>query len=136
MANKEMYDYLSDVTADYTSTTLSINPQKVFTEIGEKRTAINIGDDGSEERIALSNTSEFYITLGWDNYASESDSGTIFDFYNDSSKANGNARSIQLDLTNVDGHTYVVRFDGPIKRERAPGGVYRIKEVRMKVLGY
>jgi hypothetical protein len=32
MAAKEMYDYLSTVTPDYSATTLSVKPQNVLTE--------------------------------------------------------------------------------------------------------
>lgn len=134
MAAKEMYDYLTNVSADYTSANLDVTPQKVLVEEGSKRVKINIGDDGSEERIALSSSTVFFVTLQWD-VLSEADAGTIVDFYNDSAKANGNARSFQWDHP-TDGHTYVVRFDGPLSRSISVPTIHGIKQVKLKVLGY
>ena len=132
MANAEMYDYLSTIAADYSSTTLSISPQGVVQEESSKGQAIHVGVDGSEERISFSTTSIFYLTVSW-NVLSETDSGTIFDFYNDSAKANGKQRSFQL--TYGDGHTYVVRFDTSLPRAGQHPSRYGLTNVRFRVLG-
>ena len=109
MAAKEMYDYLQAATADYTTTTLTIKPSAIR-ETGQKNIEINTGDDESEERVAVSLQTIFYVTLSW-RHKSESDAGTIFDFYNDQAKGAGEGRSFKWEHP-TDGHTYVVRFDG------------------------
>jgi len=128
---KEMYDYLSVVTPDY-SAELGIPPQGVVTEESQKNQIIHLGVDGSEERISFNTSPIFYITIGW-NALSESDSGTIFDFYNDVSKANGIQRSFKY--TYGDGHTYVVRFDSKLTRSGRLVSQYGIQGIRLKVLG-
>lgn len=134
MADKEMYDYLSTISADYSTTTLSVEPSNVLMEIGDKSQVINIGDDGSEERISLVDTPMFNVTLQWDAISS-SDAGTVLDFYLDASKGNGQARSFKWEHP-TDGHTYVVRFAGPIKRKyRAGFSVHGIESITLRVLG-
>ena len=59
-----MFDYLDSMAAD-SNNTLRVSPSKVIVEEGSKTQAIHIGDDGSEERIALSDDSTFYCTLVW-----------------------------------------------------------------------
>ena len=73
-----------------------------------------MGDDGSEERVSLSDDSIFYCTLIW-TYKNASDAGTIMDFFHDAAKGNGNAESFKWTHP-TDGHSYVVRFDGPLDR--------------------
>lgn len=132
MASAELYDYLATITPDYTATTLTIVPQGVVSEESSKPHAIHIGADGSEERISFSTTSIFYLSVGW-NILSQSDSGTIFDFYNDSAKADGCKKSFYL--TYGDGHTYVVRFDSILPRQGTAVTRYGFPDVRFRVLG-
>lgn len=132
MANSELYDFLSTIAPDYSTTTLSITPQGEVLEESSKSHAIHIGADGSEERIGFGSSSIFYVTLGW-NILSEADSGTIHDFYNDAAKANGCQRSFKLAYG--DGHTYVARFDTPLPRAGSAPSRYGIKGVRFKILG-
>ena len=135
MSAAEIYDYVSTVTPDYTTTTLSVSPSDVVVEEGEKSSKILIGDDGSEERIALSNSSVFYVTLHW-NCKNASDAGTIYDFYHDSAKANGRARTFKWSCpTNAGGHTYVVRFDSKLGRSISIPGNHVIPDVRLKIVG-
>ena len=131
MSASELYDFLSTISADYNST-LSITPQGIVTEESSKNHAIHIGADGSEERISFNTSSIFYVTMGW-NILSEANSGTIHDFYNDASKANGCQRSFKL--TYGDGHTYVARFDSPLPRAGQAVSRYGIQGVRFKILG-
>jgi hypothetical protein len=126
-----MYDFLSSVTPDYDQT-LPILPQGSVSEESQKNQVIHLGVDGSEERISFNTTPIFYISIGW-NALSESDSGTIFDWYNDTAKANGMLRSFKYAYG--DGHTYVVRFDSKLTRAGRLVSQYGIKEVRLKVLG-
>lgn len=94
---------------------------------------IHLGDDGSEERIALATTVVFFVTLQWDALAA-ADSGTIMDFYFDAAKGNGRTESFQWDHP-TDGHTYVVRFDCDFSRPMKPRFIHQVKNIRLKVLG-
>ena len=127
MAAKEMYDYLSVATAD-NDVTLTLNAVGTLVEHGTKNQVIHIGDDGSEERIDLAGgTSIFYLDYPW-KYLTESDAGTVMDFWHDAAKGNGRAESFKL--AHSDGHTYVVRFDTDLSREikrRARSIVLRFK---------
>lgn len=131
MANKEMYDYLSAVTPDYSTTTLDISPNEAIEEEGENNVVVHDFDDGSESRIVLSSTPVFYVTLNWKVITSE-DAGTIIDFYYDSSKGNGTARTFKWQ--HYDGHVYVVRFDQKLKRSFGRYS-HGITSVTFKVLG-
>ena len=127
-----MYDYLSTITPDYGTTALTIRPQISISEESQKNGAIHLGVDGSEERISFNTTSVFNINIQWA-ALSESDSGLVFDFYNDSNKANGCQRSFKYTLG--DGHTYVVRFDCILTRTGNNKIRYGLPGVKLKVLG-
>ena len=131
MASKEMYDYLSTIAPDYNAA-IGITPQGVVSEESAKNCVIHLGVDESEERVSLGSAPIFYITIGW-NVLSESNSGTIFDFYNDPAKANGMQRSFKYAYG--DGHTYVVRFDCKLTRSGSGMSRLGLPGVRLKVLG-
>lgn len=131
MAASEVYDFVSTVTPDYAQA-IGILPSGEIAEESSKSQIIHIGIDGSEERISFTTTSIFYIEIQW-NVLSESDAGTIFDWYNDSAKANGTQRSFKY--TWGDGHTYVVRFDSPLPRRGQAVSRYGIGSIRLKILG-
>ena len=133
MANKEPYDYLSEVAADVDQI-LIIKAQGRLLERGSKNQVIHIGDDGAEKRINLDSTSIFYVEFPW-RALSESDAGTIMDLWHDSSKANGKVNSFKWSHPS-DGHTYVARFDNNLDRERKMVAIYGFGKVRMKLLGY
>ena len=105
MANKEPYDYLSSINPDVDET-LIIRAQGSIKEIGTKNQMVHLGDDGSEKRISL----------------------------DDTSKANGIANSFKWQ-DNVGGHTYVVRFDKDLTRERMLSLYHGYGEVNLKLLG-
>lgn len=132
MSASELYDFLSTITPDYSTAALAITPQGTVTEESSKNQAVHIGVDGSEERISFNTSSIFYVAMGW-NILSESDSGTIHEYYNNAVKANGCQRSFKL--TYGDGHTYVARFDGPLPRAGSGKTRYGIQGVRFKILG-
>lgn len=132
MAAKEIYDYVSSASADYSSTSMSLTPQEAIPEYGEKNGIIHLGDDGSEERISLSNTSVFDIELKWKSI-SEEDAGTLIDFYHDSNKGNGTTRSFIWD--HYDGHSYAVRFLSGVPRS-LNGFSRQMVSVKLRVLGY
>jgi len=133
MAAKEMFDYLNAVTADYTTATLSVTPQQVMTEIGTKNQVVHTADDNSEEYISFSNDSIFYVTLQWE-ILTESDAGTIFDFFHDASKGNGITRTFYWEHP-TDGHTYVVRFADALPRTITHPELYGINQIRFKIAG-
>lgn len=133
MAAKEMYDYLDIVAPDYSTTTLSVSPQRVFTEWGEKNQVVHLFDDGSERGISLSDDSIFTVRLQWADI-SEADAGTIVDFFHDTSKANGITRSFKWDHP-TDEHTYVVKFRSALPRSIYVEGSHGITEVDLKVVG-
>lgn len=131
MAASECYDFLSTITADYNSA-IGILPHGEIVEESAKSQAIHYGVDGSEERVTFGTTSTFYININW-NLLSESNSGTIFDWYNDPAKANGCQRSFKYAWG--DGHTYVCRFDCKLPRSGNAMSRLGIKNIRLKILG-
>lgn len=135
MAAKKMADYLSVVTADYTTTTLSVTPQETMREHAvDPNVVIYEGIDGSEQRVTLGTSGTvFFVTLNW-NYLTESDCGTIIDFYYDAAKGNKTARTFKWQHP-TDGSTYVVRFASSVPREQAPASIFSIKNITLKVLG-
>ncbi len=111
MSIQTMYDFLTDVAADYTTTTLSINPQEIMTIAGEKEIEIHPGRGRAEERIILSDESKFYVKLLWKNL-SHTDHGTLFSFYHDPAKGCATARTFYwTPPAQYDSHTYTVRFN-------------------------
>jgi len=108
MADKEMYDYLTTKTPDYTATTLSIRPQGELKYTGKKSQVAHEMDDGSIAVISVSDNSYFDVFIGW-RILTESDAGTIMDFWHDTNKANGMEKSFYW-AHPVDGHTYVAKF--------------------------
>jgi hypothetical protein len=126
-----MYDYLSTVVPDYNAL-LDILPQGVVSEESQKNQVIHLGVDGSEERISFNTSPIYFITIEWKSL-SETDSGTVFDMYNDPAKANAMQRSFKYAYG--DGHTYVVRFDSKLTRSGRLVSSYGIPGVRLKILG-
>ena len=131
MSAKECYDYVSTISADY-DYTLTIKPQGEIEETSPFDTICHIGVDNSEERINFGNTRTFILSWDW-KLLNESDSGTIFELYNDSKKANKGLNSFYV--TYGDGHTYVCRFDCALKRKGNSVNRYGINGVVLKILG-
>ncbi|MCK9265211.1 MAG: hypothetical protein M0R18_15615 [Deltaproteobacteria bacterium] len=135
MAAKEMYDYLSTATPDYSATTLSVTPTDVLVEDGQFNQALHQTDDNGRNVVTLADTPIFVVRLQWQ-MRSEEDAGTIVDFYFDTDKAKGMARSFKWSHP-LDGHTYVVKFASPLPRgfsSRVPNR-HNIDEVQLAVLG-
>src|SRR5512139_870435 len=133
MAAKEMYDYLSTISADVDVTLSTPNPQRILTEAGSKQQVVHFGDDGSEMVITLSDSWIFLVTLLWESLTS-SDAGTILDIYYNASYANRRAKSFKWAHPS-DGHTYVVKFAGDLERSIKPAGLHGVSTVSLKVLG-
>ena len=130
---KEMYDYLSAVSIDKSTTLSTPTPQKILSEIGTKNQVVHLAADGSEERIGLSNQSIFHVTLKWD-YLKPPDAGVIMDFWNSSNLGHGRLNSFRWDHP-TDGHRYVVRFADDVTRTIMPSSIHEISQIRLKILG-
>ena len=128
-----MYDHLPEVAADYAST-LSEALQVVLSERGLKNQFVNLGDDGSEERISLSSDSIYYVSVQWP-CKTAADIGVITDWYHDTTKANGIARTFQW-AHPTDGHIYVARFNCDITRTIRRGGTHGVPNCEFKVSGW
>jgi len=133
MPSFEMWDYLGPISADYKSTALDIDSQRVLSEMGNKNQIIHLGDDGSEEVITFNSTTVFKVSLQWD-VLNEDDSGTIFNFYHSTGLGNGLSRSFRW-VHPTDGHKYTVRFDSQLDRSIAPASIYSISQINLKILG-
>lgn len=131
-----MYKYLSTISADTDDvgiTPLNVTPQNVLTEEGDKNQSVHIADDGSEERISLSDSSIYYVEMQWD-LITESTASTIYDYFHDTEKGNGKVRSFPW-VHPIDGYTYVVRFDSKLQKKSYRGRRRSIDAVRFRVLG-
>jgi hypothetical protein len=105
-----IFDYVDNATPDYDAT-LTVDPQEVMFVSGEKDIEIHKAHGRAEERIILSSDSRFGVKLQW-RYLREGDHSTVFDWYHDSAKGCGQARSFKWDPpAQYDAHIYVVRFD-------------------------
>jgi hypothetical protein len=133
LSAKYIADYFTGtVTPDYNAS-MSLAAQGTISEESSKSQIIHYGVDGSEERISFGTASIFYVTYRF-NQLSESDSGTVFDFYNDSAKANGTQRSFEWSHTG-DSHIYCVRFDCKLTRTGNSVSRYGYPDIRLKILG-
>ena len=138
-----MADYLDIVVPDVSSFTLgaggyAIHPQNVLRDSGEKNQEIHPADDAkSEERIDLGDDEAIMgVTLSWD-VLTATESGLLFDIYNDPAKANAMMNSFPWQHPDPDdGHIYVVRFDCSLERERQAYDIYGIMNIKLRVLGY
>ena len=133
MAVATMYDYLNVLAADVDQT-LDIRPHKILYEDGDANQVVHMGDDNSEERISFSDDSIFVVAMQW-TYLSPADSGTIFDLYHDTAKANKMENSFKWEHP-LDGHIYVVRFASSLRRFLERPIKHGFKEIRLKFLGY
>jgi hypothetical protein len=132
MAEMEMFDYLNDTVADYTTEELSVTPQRVLTSVGEKSQVAHKFDDGSRGVVSISDQSYFTVSLQWD-VISKSDKGTIMDLYHSTTKANGMEYTFYWQHP-TDSHTYVARFLEPL-RTVIKGSIPSYREVSQIKLG-
>lgn len=136
MAARTMKDFLTAKTATYTTTTLSVTPQSILPEMGYKTQIAHTFDDGSMSVASVSDASYFDVELQF-NVLTESDAGTILDFWHSTSKANGMENTFYWDHpkeTNV----YVARFLGPITKTNKwiMGLLVSVDSVKLRVEGY
>lgn len=136
----EMYTYLSDLVADYTTvfdaTAEGQKPQVLLTENINRKQKSHEYDSGALDVVSMSNVVYFQIQLQWD-VITEAKAGLILDLYADTSKANGMFNTFYIKLP--DEKTYTVRFLTPVVRTVTPGlfsGGYRsISPVTLNVEG-
>ena len=144
MANAEIYDYLTTITPDYSTTefgydgTTEIQPQNIIYEEGGKNIIIHMADDDSEQRIGISTDTVFYVRMQWDNL-NQTQVGALLDYYHNTTKASGSLNSFYWSHP-TDGHTYVCRFTGPLVMFKHPGSLtgnarWGIQPIRLRVLG-
>jgi len=125
---------------DYDTTKMILTPHNVLTEMSEKNQVIHTADDNSEERISFSNDNIFHVKLGW-TILSETDAGTIMDFFFDSAKGNGIARTFLWEhpsdswcqVSSAD-KWYIVRFSASISRDIQPANIYSVKSIKLRVI--
>lgn len=130
-----IHTYVNPVTADYVDTELSVTPQRVIVEMGDKAQIIHEADDGSMSVTTLSLNSIFNIKLQWD-VITVAETEIIFDFYHNQSKVNGRERTFYWHHT-IDGHIYTVRFLDPlgISLPVAIPGHREISQITLRVVG-
>jgi hypothetical protein len=128
----ELKDYLSVTTADYSTTQFDVTPQEVMTEEGEFRQKTVEFDDVSVGVLTKSTTPIFLFSLRWP-VLTEVDANTIYDFYFDTAKAKGRARTFEFPHP-TDGNTYIVRFWSTMSRETRY--LRSISEIKLRVEGY
>jgi hypothetical protein len=128
----ELKDYLSATTADYSTTQFDVTPQEVMTEEGEFRQKTVEFDDVSVGVLTKSTTPIFLFSLRWP-VLTEVDANTIYDFYFDTAKAKGRARTFEFPHP-TDGNTYIVRFWSTMSRETRY--LRSINEIKLRVEGY
>lgn len=132
MAAAEMYDYLSTISADYSST-FPLTCTEAVPELIAGQDKILRAYDASEERLSFATNPEFAMVLKFE-HLSAADAGTIFDWYCDTAKAYRTTRTFKWTHP-TDGHTYVVRFDDSMERVIRMGALMGISEIRFRVLG-
>lgn len=132
MTAKAMYDYLSKVSPD-NDELLNISPQGIIVEKGLKNQVIHLGDDNSEERISFSDDPIMRVSLQWPN-KTESDLGTILDFYYSTTKGNGRLESF-IWRHPTDDYAYVIRFDCDASRQIRHTDLHGFVNIVFKVLG-
>lgn len=128
----DLRDYLSAATADYTATQFDVRPQNVMVEEGEFRQEAVEFDDVSVGILTRSTDPPLFLSLEWQRLT-EADANTIFDFYFDTAKAKGKARTFEFPHP-TDGNTYIVRFWS--KMSRQVRYIRGIKTVKLRVEGY
>ena len=131
MAAYEPYDVLSTKTADY-DYTLEIEAKGNVVEEVLKNQVVHRTDNLTREVITININPKFSVEWDW-GILTESESGTVFDLYYDSAKAN--ARENSFKWNGHDGHTYVVVFDCDLSRTGRLVSAWGISKLRLELIG-
>lgn len=129
-----MFNYLSIVTPDYSTTMLSIVPKDIIPDEMGRSLGWNITDSGNRESVIKSSSTKFALTLQYANL-SVADSNTIMDLYLDTNKGAFGSRTIPW-LHPLDQHIYVIRILNRLKRATRIGGFVDIQNLPISVDGY
>lgn len=136
MAAFEMWDFLSQVSAD---STMDIGDstfpagQQILPENGVKNQVVHLADDNSETVVSLSNDSIFHVDLIYP-ALTENESGELFNSWHSTGLANGVSRTFRYTHP-TDGHAYTVRYSGDITRTIRVGNIYGVPSLQLRVLG-
>lgn len=112
---REPYDYIDTVLPDKDVILTLEACGGEIKEICTKRDSIKKSVDGkSETRLNFSGiTAEWYLFLAYNNMT-ESNIGTLTDYFNNENYGNGRINSFKY--THSDTHTYIVRFESFFER--------------------
>lgn len=125
-------DYLSTATADYTDTQFDVVPQKVMFESVTFNQDAFAYDDASVSVITHSSEPIFIFRLSWD-VLKQADAEKIFDFFADTAKGKGKARTFEFPHPR-DSDVYIVQFWTDVSK--GIRYLYSIREVELRVRGY
>ena len=125
-------------TPDYTTTKLVLTPHNVMSERSEKNQVIHTADDSSEERISFSNDNIFWVSLNWSTIT-ETETGTILDFFFDPNKGNGITRTFLWKhptdtWCQTAAQYYIVRFTAAVARDIQPASLYDVKSIKLRII--
>ena len=118
MAIKDMDDYLSSATADYTATEITLVAHNVIVESPQWDQEV-IRYSGGRREVLTFNANLYFKVQAQYNNLSQSDAGILFDFFNDSAKGYGTARSFYVTLKPSD-TIYTAYFDKDVSRSINP----------------
>ena len=128
-----MYRYLTNKTPDYTTTRLTVIPQVIMPQVGEKRQVVHEFDDGSVSVVGVSSSNYFTVELQW-NYITTANQTILMDFWHSETKGAGRRRTFYW-LHPVDGLYYVVRFMSPLTTTFHVGNRKSISSLTLRVEG-
>lgn len=113
---------------DYAQT-LNITPTRILPTRLSKRAAVHRFTDGRIRAYNLS-TTVYDAEMQWD-HISAADRETILDWYHDSAKANGVARTFYW--SDRRGQSYSMRFMGPLESVFEPASLQSIARIPVRL---
>ena len=128
-----MYRYLSSKTADYTTTTLYVNPTTILPQTGDKTQYVYELDDGSVSVVGVSTNTFFNIELQWD-YITNDEHTTLMDFWYSETKGAGRRRTFYW-FHPIDEKIYTVRFTSNITSSYHNSGYLSVNPITIHVEG-
>ena len=123
--------FTGTLVANYT-TALSVTPQNIVTEVYDMKQEVIEYDDENVTVITHSGQVKPIVKLQWDGWLSSTDTATIIDFWTNTSKAKGRARTFYW-AHPLDTYTYVARFLTPLTK--LISNTYKIQQVTLKIEG-
>lgn len=114
---------------DYAET-LRVTPTTVLPKKISKNAFVHEFEDGKTKAVNLSGA-KCDAEMQWD-YISEADRETILDWYHDSAKANGMARTFYWEDPKS-GRTYEARFMGPLRTSFVPGNLQSVDKIAVRL---